>query len=71
MVDQTLPADIELIPDGFEYVAADKVRVTLKTQTGDAVSYTMTVAMLAQSITLGVALINTNMTQALRDLKVF
>jgi hypothetical protein len=54
----TLPADIELTPERCEYMAADKVRVTLKTDAGDPVTYTLTPKMLVKSINLSVALIN-------------
>ena len=54
----TPAADQELTPERCEYIGADEVRVILKTKTGDAVSYTLTTAMLIKSVNLSVALIN-------------
>jgi hypothetical protein len=67
----TLPADIELKPESCEYIGADQVRVILKTNTGDHVSYTMTTAMLVKSVNLSVALINNCTGRVFRDLGVF
>jgi hypothetical protein len=56
----------ELKPESCEYVGADEVRVTLKTKTGDNVTYTLTAAML-HSVNLSVALINSCTAQVFRD----
>ena len=64
----TLRADIELTPERYEYVAADKVRVILKTKTGDIIAYTMKTASLVKSVNLSVNLINSFNAQVLRDL---
>jgi hypothetical protein len=61
---------VEVIPERIEYIGPNEVLVSLKTKTGDAVSYTMTTAMLTKSINLGVALFNSNIGQVLRDLDV-
>jgi hypothetical protein len=66
-----LTADIELTPEKVEYVGADAVRVTMKTETGDAVSYTMKTASLVKSVNLSVNLINNCTAQVFRDLGVF
>jgi hypothetical protein len=67
----SLAPDTELTPDRFEYIAADKVQVTLKTKTGDAVSYTMSTGMLLRSITMSVDLINSRKVDVLTDLNLF
>jgi hypothetical protein len=59
---------LTLTPERCEYVGADEVLVTLKTKAGDAVSYTLTAAALAQSVNPSVALINNFTAQVLRDL---
>ena len=41
-----LPHDTELTPEAREYIGADKIRVTLKTSTGETVSYTLSTASL-------------------------
>lgn len=64
-------ADIELTPERREYIGVDKIRVSLKTTTGEIASYTLSSAALVQSVNMSVALINTNVVQALRDIKVF
>jgi hypothetical protein len=64
----TLRADIELAPERIEFVAANKVRVTLKTETGDVVAYTMKTASLVASVNMSVAVINNFTGQVLRDL---
>jgi hypothetical protein len=65
-----LTADIELTPERCEYIAADKVRVTLKRDAGDPVTYTVTTASMMKSVNLSMALINGFTVQVLRDLDV-
>jgi hypothetical protein len=52
-------------------IGADEVRVTLKTKTGDTVTYTLTTAKLVQSVNLSAALINSCTAQVFRDPDVF
>jgi hypothetical protein len=66
-----LAADIELTPERCEYIGVDKIRVSLKPTTGEIASYTLSSAALVQSVNMSVALINTNVVQALRGIKVF
>lgn len=58
-------------PERYEYVNAIRVKVTLKTKTGETIAYTMTTAMLAKSVSLSVDLINNCTGQVFRDLGVF
>ena len=64
----TIPTDIELTPVACEYVAANKIRITFKTEAGDLVSYTMKTAMMLQLVNLSVATVNGFTAQILRDL---
>lgn len=66
-----LTTDPELIPDHFEYVGADKVRVHLKTKTGEPFSYTLSTVMLMRSLTMSVDLINSQKVEVVRDLGMF
>jgi hypothetical protein len=54
----TVPAADLLTPDSVEYVDQNLVRLTLKSETGDPVTYTMTSSSLVKSVNLAVALIN-------------
>jgi len=65
-----LTADIELTPERYEYIGVDAVRVTMKTKTGDTVTYSLKTAMLVQMVNLSVNLINTSTAQVFRDLGV-
>lgn len=72
MIDNTpLIADVELTPERCEYIAADTVRVTLKTNTGDLVTFSLKTTALLQLTNLSVALINGYTAQVFRDLDVF
>ena len=63
-----LPTDIRLTPERCEYVAADRVRVTLKTDAGDPVTYTLSTAALMRMTNMSVELINNFTAKVLRDL---
>ena len=60
-----------LTPEHVEYVAADEILVSLKTKTGELVTYTMSSAALVKSENMSVALINNSTAQVFRDLNVF
>jgi len=45
-------------PERVEYIARDAVRVTLKSEAGEIVTYAMTPKDLAKSVSLSMALIN-------------
>ena len=64
-----LTADIELTPDRLEYIAANRVRVVLKTGDGETVSYVMKTGMLMRSLTMSVDLLNSRKVEFLRDLR--
>jgi hypothetical protein len=60
-----------LQPISCEYVAADEVLVSLKSKTGDLLSFSLKTAMLVHMVNLSVTLINTCTAQVFRDLDVF
>ena len=63
-----LTAYRELLPEQIEYVGADEVLISLKTNTGDLVTFTLKTAALMQLTNLSVNLINGFTAQVLRDL---
>jgi hypothetical protein len=67
----TLPAGVELTPESCEYIGIDEVLVSMKTNTGDTVSYSMSTASLVKSVNMSVNLINSCTAQVFRDLGVF
>lgn len=66
----TLPTGFELTPERVEYVDLDKVLVSLKTKTGEVVTYTMKTASMVHLVNLSVGLINNCTAQVFRDLGV-
>jgi hypothetical protein len=63
--------DIHLTPERVQYVAPGRVRITLKTDDGVAVTYSVTIAMLMKMVNLSVDLMNRSPAQLFRDLGVF
>jgi hypothetical protein len=61
----------DLTPERYEYVSANKIRLLLRSRSGDVVAFTMTTAMLAHSVNLAVQCMNSNAAQVLKDLEVF
>ena len=70
-ITNTETPNIEVMPVACEYVALDEVRVSVKTVTGDPLSFTMKTASLLAFINMGVDLINRCNGQIFRDLGVF
>jgi hypothetical protein len=61
----------DLQPIRCEYIAADEVLVSMRSNTGGVVSFSMKTAMLLQMVNLSVTLINNCTAQVFRDLDVF
>jgi hypothetical protein len=61
----------ELQPVSCEYVGPDTVLVSLRTGTGETVSFSLKTAALVQSINQAVALINNFTSKVFKDLDVF
>jgi hypothetical protein len=61
----TLP---QLTPTACEYLDHNKVRVSLKNDAGEAVTFMLTTAMLISLLNMGVKVINTSTAQIFRDI---
>ena len=57
-----------LTPTSCKYVGADEILVSLKTATGEAVTFSLTAAMFMRMTNLSVKMINNFTGQVLRDL---
>jgi hypothetical protein len=65
-----LNADLELAPVSVEYTDINEVLVSMKTQAGDTVAFTMRSAALVELVNMSVGLINNTTAQVFRDLEV-
>lgn len=65
-----LPAGIELTPERVEYVGANEVLVSMKTSTGDLVTFTLKTVAMMTMVNMSVNLINSYTAQVFRDLDV-
>jgi hypothetical protein len=55
----------------YQYIAPNLVQVSLKSESGDVIVYTMTTEMLIRSVNMAVALMNEHPARVLRDLEAF
>jgi hypothetical protein len=70
VITNTKTPNVELTPERLEYVGANQVLVTLKTNTGDLVTFTLTTAMMMNLVNLSMKLVNNTTAQVFRDLGV-
>jgi hypothetical protein len=61
----------ELEPVSVEYVGADQVLVSLKTKTGEIVSYSLKTAMMMNMVNASMAVVNGFTAKVFRDLNIF